>query len=76
MHPADIQSELKKKGITQRAIAQKLDVSEFHVSAVINNPTERQSDRVMRAIAKAIGRDHREVFPEYYFTKKCRPRST
>lgn len=73
MHPADIQAELKKRGITQKQIALELEVSEFHVSAVINK--ERPSDRVMRAVAQAIGRDHREVFPEYYFRVKRRKRA-
>ena len=74
MHPADIQAELKKNGVTQADIARDLGVSDFHVSAVIHNPDVRQSDRVMRAIAKAIKRDHREVFPSYYFRLKRRPR--
>ena len=75
MHPADIQAELKKNRVTQSSIAQNLGVSEFHVSAVIHNPDVRQSDRVMRAVAKAIGRDHREVFPTYYFRLKRRSRA-
>jgi len=74
MHPADIQAELKKNGVTQTSIACDLGVSPFHVSAVIHNPTVRQSDRVMQAVAKAIRRDHREVFPTYYFSLKRRPR--
>jgi len=74
MHPADIQAELKKNGITQAAIAQDVGVSPFHVSSVIHNPTVRQSDRVMRAVAKAIHRDHHEVFPSYYFNLKRRSR--
>jgi len=64
MHPADIQSALKKNGITQKAIAQKLGVSEMSVSIIIHR--HRTSDRIMRAVADAIGRDHRQVFPEYY----------
>ena len=74
MHPADIQAELKKNDVTQASIAQDLGVSPFHVSAVIHYPTVRQSDRVMRAVAKAIRRDHREVFPSYYFNLKRRSR--
>ena len=72
MHPADIQAELKKRGITQKMIAQELNLSEFHVSAVINYPLARPSDRVFRAIAEKIGRDPRELFPEYYFRKTKR----
>jgi len=70
MHPADIQAELKKRGITQKAIAEELGVSMFHVSEIINQ--HRISDRVMKAISKKIGKDHREVFPGYYFSKKRR----
>ena len=74
MHPADIQAELKKKGVTQASIARDLGVSTFHVSAVIHDPEKRQSDLVMKTVAKAIGWDHREVFPEYYFNVKRRQR--
>ncbi len=70
MHPADIQSELKKRGITQKAIAEELGVSEFHISRVIGKKGE--SDRVMKYVAAKINRDHREVFPEYYFNTKRR----
>jgi len=70
MHPADIQAELKKRGITQKELAKKLGVCEVHISAVIHK--RRPSDRVMRAISKAINKDHRLVFPEYYFREKKR----
>ena len=70
MHPADIQAELKKRDITQAAIAEELEVTEFHVSEVINK--HRISDRVMKAVAEKIGMDHRAVFPEYYFSQKRR----
>jgi len=68
MHPIDIQAELKRQGITQKSIAQELEVSEFHVSAIVRKL--RESDRVQRAISQKIHRDHREVFPEYYFNLK------
>jgi lambda repressor-like predicted transcriptional regulator len=74
MHPADIQAELKKRGIRQCSIAEDLDVSAFHISAVINFGASRPSDRVMRYIARKIERDPYEVFPDYYF-KKYRTRS-
>ena len=72
MHPADIQAALKKRGITQKQIAQELGVSEFHVSAVINYPEARPSDRVFKAIAKKLGLDPRQVFPSYYFNPRRR----
>lgn len=75
MHPADIQAALKKKGITQKKIAEDLGVSMFHISAVINHSEGRGSDRVMKAISNLIGRDHREVFPKYYFSKSRRKKA-
>lgn len=67
MHPADIQSELKKRGITQVSIAEELGISATTISEVINKM--RVSDRAMRTISEKINRDHRVVFPEYYFNK-------
>jgi len=64
MIPLDIQYELKKRGIMQKDIAQDLGLSENTVSKVINKIII--SDRIMRAVAQAIERDHHEVFPEYY----------
>ena len=73
MKPLDIQYELKRKGITQVSIARELGVSEMTVSNVIQK--RRVSDRIMRAVAKKIGRDHREVFFEHYFKKTTRKRA-
>jgi lambda repressor-like predicted transcriptional regulator len=64
MHPADIQAKLKKRGITQRMIAEKLGVAEMNVSKVIHRNIV--SDRIMRGIAEELGIDHRQVFPWYY----------
>ena len=64
MTPLEIQFELKKRNITQRAIAEELGVTDNHVSSVIRKL--RTSERVMRAIAGKIGRHHWEVFPEHY----------
>lgn len=72
MHPADIQSEIKKAGLNQRMISQQLNVSSTHVSEVINKGVNRPSDRVMRFIAEKIGRLPHEVFPDYYFRKNRR----
>ncbi|MBW1666880.1 MAG: helix-turn-helix domain-containing protein [Deltaproteobacteria bacterium] len=70
MHPADIQARLKKRGITQKEIADELGVTEVAVSKVINKSSV--SDRIMKAVARGIGEDHRAVFPEYYFGKSRR----
>ena len=73
MHPADIQAELKKRGITQAALAKQFAVSETCVSNVINK--KEVSDRVMRGVAEAIGKHHYEVFPEYYLSPPLRATS-
>jgi lambda repressor-like predicted transcriptional regulator len=72
METIDIQYELKKKGISQKSIALELGCSEMSVSAAINK--RLPSDRIMKAVAKAIGKDHREVFPEHYFRTYKRKR--
>ena len=64
MHPADIQSALKKKGYTQKASAKHLDKTEMAISRVING--RLIANNIMREIASIIGEDHKEVFPEYY----------
>jgi transcriptional regulator with XRE-family HTH domain len=64
MTPLDRQYALKRKSITQQKIAEDLVVSPISVSDVING--HRVSDRIMRAIAAALGEDVRLVFPEYY----------
>lgn len=73
MHPADIQAELKKRGITQKQIAEEEGVSEFFISALIRK--KAVSNRVMRKVAKRIGRSHMEVFAEYYFGKNRRKKA-
>lgn len=70
MNPLEIQFELKKLKVAQKEIARELGVSEMVVSKVINK--QMVSDRVMRAIAKAVKMDHRAVFPEYYFGPRRR----
>ncbi len=64
MTPNKIQEALRKNDITQKQIASELSVAEMTVSKVIHRIIV--SDRVMKAIASKIGRDHRQVFPEYY----------
>ena len=64
MHPADIQSALKKKGHTQKSVAKHLGVTEMAISRVIHRMLI--TDRLMREIANIIGKDHKKVFPEYY----------
>ena len=73
MTPLEIKQELKLHGTTQRAIAEQLGVAQMCVSRVIHKG--QISDRIMRAVAEAIGRDRTEVFPEYYFGPKRRSTS-
>jgi len=73
MHPADIQAELKKNGVTQNQIATELKISAMSVSKEVNKiPT---SEKIRKAIARAINKDRREVFPEYYFRKNRRQKA-
>ena len=73
MHTADIQAELKKRGLTQKKVADDLGIKPMAVSDVINK--NRISIRIMRHVAKLIGRDHREVFPEYFLKPPKRSHS-
>jgi len=73
MTPLDIKYEIKKANKTQKEIARKIGVSDMSVSKVVNH--KMVSDKVMRAVAEAIGRDHRAVFPEYYFGPRRRTTS-
>lgn len=70
MEPAKIQYELKKRGITQKAIAREIGVAEMSVSKAIHRTGI--SDRIMKAVSRAIEQDHRYVFGEYYFGPKKR----
>jgi transcriptional regulator with XRE-family HTH domain len=62
--PLDIQHELKRRGITQKEIAQEQQVSEMSVSDVIN--FRMVSRRLMAAIAEKIEKDPTEVFYWYF----------
>ena len=73
MTPNQRQFALKEKNLTQRAIAQKIGVSEVAVSDVVKG--RRISDRIMRAVAEAISDDVRLVFPEYYLRPPLRKTS-
>jgi len=64
MTPLQRQFALKERGITQHQLARDLGVHDVSVSDVILG--RRVSDRIMRGIAAAIGKDVRSVFPQYY----------
>lgn len=73
MHPADIQAEMKKRGISQQKLAHDLAVTQETVSKVVNKHCI--SDRVMRAVAAAIDKPVALVFPEYYLSPPKRTTS-
>jgi lambda repressor-like predicted transcriptional regulator len=73
MSPLEIQFALKKRGSSQREIATMLGIHPVSVSKTIWR--KNISDRVMRAIAQAIGEDHRLVWPEYYLRPPLRKHS-
>ncbi len=64
MNPADIQTALKEKGLTQAAIARQMGVSEMTVSRIVRG-TE-SSRRVAQAISEAIGIPMDTLWPERY----------
>ena len=68
----DIQYLLKKKGITQKQLAEKYGKSEMSISRVIN--FKMTSEPLMEAIAKEIGMSPEVVFAKYYSWPKRRPR--
>jgi transcriptional regulator with XRE-family HTH domain len=60
--PQEIKANLILKGITQASIAKKLGVTESLVSMVIHGKVK--NSEVRKAIAKAIGKPVREIFPK------------
>lgn len=71
MHPFKIQYELKKRGITQKTIADSIPVSEMYVSRVINHKKDAfrkgdKAEKVRNAVAAALGMTPEEVFPGIY----------
>ncbi len=70
----DIQYMLKRKGVTQKALAEKHGVSEMTISRVIHQ--KLISDRLFRAISKEIGLDPKVAFADYYNWDGRRPRKS
>jgi lambda repressor-like predicted transcriptional regulator len=64
LEPIDIQYRLKKRGITQRELAQQAEVSEMTVSKVVR--FELVSERIFKIVSEAIELDPRQVFAWYY----------
>lgn len=74
MTPSEIKKAIKKSKTTQKAIAKKLGVSEMAVSHIVNK--NQISNRIMQAVARAIGEEPCSVFPEYYLIGPKHPRRT
>lgn len=62
MTPAERKAELMRRGVTQTAIAERLGVHLSHVGHVVND--RRRSVAVEQAIAEAIGKPVKKVFPQ------------
>ena len=62
MTPVERKVELMKRGVTMASIAKKLGVHFSHVGHVVND--RRRSPEVEKAIAEAIGKPLKKVFPE------------
>jgi len=63
MTPLEIKIALMKACVTQAEIAKRCSVKPPQVHRVINGDI---SDNVRREIAKAINKDVKEIWPEYY----------
>ena len=72
--PAEIQmsfnfavySGYEKRKITRKVLADKLGVTAFRSSEIVDK--RRILERVMKAIAEKIGRGHRESYPAHNFS--------
>jgi lambda repressor-like predicted transcriptional regulator len=64
MHPAYIQAELKRLGITQVEIAHKFGVSAPFVGKLIRGETS--SHRIARHVARLLGKRVHDLWPNRY----------
>lgn len=72
MHPADIQAAIKKRGLTQKKLAQEFGCSEMSISLQVNGIAV--SEAIRKFIAAKIDRNPKEVFYEYYSRPKNKRR--
>jgi lambda repressor-like predicted transcriptional regulator len=64
MHPIDIQAALKKRGITQRSIADEIGVTEAVIGFVIFDKS--RSRRIAEAIAEKLEMSVDDIWPGSY----------
>jgi lambda repressor-like predicted transcriptional regulator len=69
MHPADIQSILRKAGITQQSIANETGVSSQTVHAVLYGRVK--SRRIAETIAKKAGLPLSKLWPGMYDSERA-----
>jgi hypothetical protein len=59
-------SGYEKRKIIRKVLADEIGVTAFFISGI--ETKKGISDRVLKAVAEKIGRDHRESFPAYNFS--------
>lgn len=64
MHHADIKASIEKAGFTQKALAERIGISEAFLSLVIRG--DRRSLRVARALSEALGLPIGRLWPGVY----------
>jgi len=70
--PLERQFELRKLGYTQKSFAIETGVHPVTIADLISG--KMVSNRLMKAFSRTIGKDYREVFPEYFLTPRKRQR--
>lgn len=66
MHPEDIKAALRKKGSSQKKVADAMDVSLTTIHNVIHGACK--SERCAKAIADIVGEDRSALWPGRYDT--------
>jgi lambda repressor-like predicted transcriptional regulator len=64
MSPKEINDAIINKGLNQAAIARAIKVTPGSVSRAINDHSVQT--RVMEAIAEAIGKDKKQIWPQHF----------
>lgn len=67
MTPKEINDALAQVGLNQAAVARAIKVTPGSVSRAVNNHDVQT--RVMEAIAEAIGKDVKQVWPQHFLNR-------
>jgi lambda repressor-like predicted transcriptional regulator len=73
MHGADIQAAIRKAGLTQLAIARRMQVTQQCVNRVVWDKPKGRSLRVAKAISRATGLSIETLWPGVY-TGRTQPK--